>query len=129
MLSRQLMRSRFACLPLQNQFLNPNMMGANRLMYQPQRGIKLHEYQAGKLLDSYRVSIPIGDVAFTPEEAKKIAQGFDNGCVIKSQILGGGRGMGHIKETGFQGGVKLVDTPDQAEALAKEYIGNHLVTK
>jgi len=37
--------------------------------------------------------------------------------------------MGHIKETGFQGGVKLVDTPEQAKQLAKEYLGNHLVTK
>ena len=42
-------------------------------MYNPQRGIKLLEYHAGKLLDSYRVSIPLGDVAFTPEEAGKIA--------------------------------------------------------
>ena len=98
-------------------------------MYTPQRGIKLHEYQAGKLLDSYRVPIPLGEVAFTPDEAETIAQKFDNGCVLKSQILGGGRGMGHIKETGFQGGVKLVDTPEQAKALAKEYLGNHLVTK
>lgn len=37
--------------------------------------------------------------------------------------------MGHIKETGFQGGVKLADTPEQAKALAGEYIGNRLVTK
>lgn len=52
-------------------------------------------------MDSYRVSIPLGDVAFNPEEAENIAKKFENGCVIKSQILGGGRGMGHIKETGF----------------------------
>jgi hypothetical protein len=25
--------------------------------------------------------------------------------------------------------VKLVDTPEQAKQLAKEYLGNHLVTK
>ena len=37
--------------------------------------------------------------------------------------------MGHIKETGFQGGVKLADTADQAAGLAKEYLGKHLVTK
>ena len=37
--------------------------------------------------------------------------------------------MGHIKETGFQGGVKLCDTADQAAALSKEYLGKHLVTK
>lgn len=37
--------------------------------------------------------------------------------------------MGHIKETGFQGGVKVVNTPQEAEKLAGEYIGKHLVTK
>lgn len=99
------------------------------LMTTPVRGIKLHEYQAGSLLSSFNVSIPLGEVAKTPAEAKAIAAKFDNGCVVKSQILGGGRGQGHIKETGFQGGVKLVDTPDQAEKLASEYLGKHLVTK
>ena len=37
--------------------------------------------------------------------------------------------MGHIKETGYQGGVKVVDTAEQAKAVAGELIGNHLVTK
>jgi succinyl-CoA synthetase beta subunit len=37
--------------------------------------------------------------------------------------------MGHFKETGFKGGVKVVDTPEQARDLAKEFLGNHLVTK
>jgi len=39
-------------------------------MYNPARGIKLHEYQAGKLLDSYRVAIPIGEVAWSADEAE-----------------------------------------------------------
>jgi len=95
----------------------------------PQRGIKLHEYQAGALLSSFRVAIPLGEVAFTPDEAHKIASGLPGGCVIKSQILGGGRGQGHFKETGFQGGVKLVKNADEAKAIAKEFLGNHLVTK
>lgn len=71
----------------------------------------------------------MGQVAFTPDEAHKIASDLPGGCVVKSQILGGGRGMGHIKETGYQGGVKVVDTADQAKAVAGELIGNHLVTK
>lgn len=37
--------------------------------------------------------------------------------------------MGHFKETGFQGGVHIVDTPDKVQAVAKQMIGNHLVTK
>jgi succinyl-CoA synthetase beta subunit len=58
------------------------------------------------------VPIPVGNVAFSPDEAKKIASGITGGMVVKSQVLGGGRGLGHFKETGFQGGVHLVDNAD-----------------
>ena len=79
----------------------------------PMRGLKLHEYQAGALLSSYKVPIPLGTVAFTAEEAEKEAEkwGDCNGFVVKSQVLGGGRGMGYFKETGFKSGVHIVDTP------------------
>ncbi len=100
-------RSRVAQAALKQGLTPFKPLGINQV-----RGIKLHEYQAGNLLDKYKVSIPLGEVAFTSEEAHKIASKFDNGCVVKSQILGGGRGMGHIKETGYQGGVKVVDTAE-----------------
>ena len=35
----------------------------------PMRRLKLHEYQAGKLLHKYKVTIPIGGVAFNGKEA------------------------------------------------------------
>lgn len=98
------------------------------MMSLPMRGLKLHEYQAGALLHKHGVAIPVGNVAFTPDEAHAIASKI-GGCVVKSQILGGGRGLGHIKETGFKGGVHLVDTADQAKSMAKEMLGNKLVTK
>lgn len=94
----------------------------------PLRRLKLHEYQAGALLNSFHVPIPVGNVAFTPTEAHKIASGIKNGMVVKSQVLGGGRGLGHFKETGFQGGVHLVDNADQAKAIANEMLGKTLVT-
>lgn len=37
--------------------------------------------------------------------------------------------MGHFKETNFQGGVHVVDTPDQARDITSKMIGNHLITK
>jgi succinyl-CoA synthetase beta subunit len=80
------------------------------------------------LLDTFRVKIPLGEVAFTAEETEKIASTMPGGCVVKSQILGGGRGMGHILETGYQGGVKVVDTPQQAKEVATNLLGNRLVT-
>ena len=42
--------------------------------------------------------------------------------------MAGGRGKGHFVETGFKGGVKVCDSPDEIEAMAKEMLGNHLVT-
>ena len=59
-------------------------LASNQLVKLPVRGIKLHEYQAGALLSSYKVNIPIGDVAFTVDEVRKIAAGHPNGCVVKS---------------------------------------------
>jgi hypothetical protein len=40
---------------------------STNLMTTPQRGIKLHEYQAGNLLSSFNVAIPLGEVATTAE--------------------------------------------------------------
>lgn len=70
----------------------------------------------------------MGNVAFSVEEAQKIASGINGGCVVKSQVLGGGRGLGHIKETGFKGGVHLVDNAEQARNIASELLGKTLVT-
>lgn len=67
----------------------------------PTRGIKLHEYQAGALLNAYKVAIPIGEVVHEAEDAYNVAKKFEGGCVVKSQILGGGRGMGYFKENNF----------------------------
>jgi hypothetical protein len=36
----------------------------------PMRRIKLHEYQAGALLNSFKVPIPLGNVAFSADDAK-----------------------------------------------------------
>ncbi len=40
----------------------------------PVRGLKLHEYQAGKLLSQYRVPIPLGNVAQNGKEAFLVAK-------------------------------------------------------
>ncbi len=47
--------------------------------------------------------------------------------VIKSQILAGGRGLGHF-DTGLKGGVHIVHYSKAAE-LAKQMLGNRLITK
>ncbi len=83
--------------------------------------MKIHEYQAKAILREFGVPTPKGEVAFTPEEAKAIAEKLGGGlCVIKAQIHAGGRGKG--------GGVKLAKNPDEAYEIAKQMIGMTLVT-
>ena len=49
--------------------------------------------------------------------------------VIKAQVLAGGRGLGHFKENGFKGGVKVCSSSKEASEVSKNMIGNTLITK
>jgi succinyl-CoA synthetase beta subunit len=83
--------------------------------------MKIHEYQAKELYRKNGVPVPEGAVAFTPDEAKTVAQTLGGyPVVVKAQIHAGGRGKG--------GGVKLAGSLDEVERLAKEIIGMNLVT-
>jgi len=82
--------------------------------------MKIHEYQAKKILDQYGVQIPRGEVADTALKAREIAEKIGPRVVLKAQIHAGGRGKG--------GGIKLVANPDEAEKVAQEMIGMTLVT-
>ena len=77
--------------------------------------MKLHEYQSKRILADYGVPIPNGDIASTPAEARAIAEGIGKPVVIKSQVLVGGRGKA--------GGIKLAQTPDEAEEVAGRILG------
>lgn len=52
----------------------------------------------------------------------------DGNCVIKSQILGGGRTKGTF-DNGFKGGVKVVGDARTAGEVAKKMLGHRLQTK
>ncbi len=82
--------------------------------------MKIHEYQAKQLMSDYGVPIPKGRVVSTPQEARQVAQELGVPVVVKAQIHAGGRGKG--------GGIKLADTPAQAEEAAKQILGMCLVT-
>lgn len=77
--------------------------------------MKLHEYQSKRLFAAHGVPIPRGDVAATPEEARRIAEELGGTVVVKSQVLVGGRGKA--------GGIRLARTPDEAEVVAGEILG------
>ncbi len=83
--------------------------------------MKIHEYQAKEILKGYGVPVPKGRMAETPEEARKIAEEIGaKTIVVKAQIHAGGRGKG--------GGVKVVDSPEEAERAARSILGMTLVT-
>ena len=59
--------------------------------------MNIHEYQAKQMLSRFGVRVPKGRSAFTPPEARAVAQvlGGDS-WVVKAQIHAGGRGAGHF---------------------------------
>src|SRR3954466_15952175 len=94
--------------------------------------MNIHEYQAKEILGKYGVAVPAGQVGGTPDEAKaaadKLLKGGAGMVVVKSQIHAGGRGKGTFK-SGFQGGVKLCKTAEDAYEKAKAMLGQTLATK
>ena len=82
--------------------------------------MNIHEYQAKAILDKFGVPTPNAEVASTAAEAKEIALRIGGRVVVKAQVHAGGRGK--------VGGVKLVDTPEQAEEVAASLLGTRLVT-
>jgi succinyl-CoA synthetase beta subunit len=83
--------------------------------------MKIHEYQAKKLFQSFSIQTSPGDVAATPEEAYQIAKRLNGSSfVIKAQIHAGGRGKG--------GGVKVARSLPEVKTLAEEILGMTLVT-
>ena len=90
--------------------------------------MNIHEYQAKELFDRFQVPSPRGAVASTPAEAEAAARQFSGAkLVIKAQVHAGGRGKGHFKN-GFQGGVHLIESPEQAAELAAKMLNETLVT-
>ncbi len=82
--------------------------------------MKIHEYQAKNILKSYGIPIPEGEIAETPDEARRIAKKMKRNVIIKAQIHAGGRGKG--------GGIRPAGTPEEAKRIAGEVIGMNLVT-
>jgi succinyl-CoA synthetase beta subunit len=83
--------------------------------------MNLHEYQAKNLLQKYALATPIGAVAGDAAKAIEVAKNINSKAfVVKAQIHAGGRGKA--------GGVKLVKSLTEVEAVAKNLLGKTLVT-
>ncbi len=83
--------------------------------------MNLHEYQGKQLFAQYGLPVSQGIAVDTPEAAAEAAKkiGGDK-WVVKAQVHAGGRGKA--------GGVKLVDSPAEAQAFAANWLGKNLVT-
>lgn len=95
--------------------------------------MNLHEYQAKELLKRYNVPTQGGIAVDNVDDAlnayKQMA--VDNGtkfAVVKAQIHAGGRGKGTMKEAPEQHGVQVVKSAEEVEKVAKNILGNTLVT-
>ncbi len=75
----------------------------------------LYEYQGKQLFARQGIPVPAGQVAETPEEARTAAEGIGGRVVVKAQVQIGGRGKA--------GGIKVADTPAEAEARARDILG------
>ncbi|GAB1199772.1 Succinate--CoA ligase [ADP-forming] subunit beta, mitochondrial [Aspergillus pseudonomiae] len=106
---------------------------------QQQRNLSIHEYLSAKLLKSYGIGMPKGEVAHSAEEAEAVAKSLDrillrrrvsgnDDMVIKAQVLAGGRGKGSF-DNGLKGGVRVIYSPTEAKMFAGQMIGHKLITK
>ncbi len=83
--------------------------------------MNLHEYQAKDLFRQYRIPVPEGVVATTPEAARAAVVALQGTrWAVKAQVHAGGRGKA--------GGVVLTDRAEQVEIEARRLLGSRLVT-
>jgi succinyl-CoA synthetase beta subunit len=80
--------------------------------------VKIHEYQAREIMARAGVPFSRGRVATTPEEVEVIAKEFGVPVVVKAQVHVGGRGKA--------GGVKIVESPEEAKQVASQILGMNL---
>ena len=85
----------------------------------------LYEFQGKELFRRFGIPVSEGRLAATPVEARAAAAELGGPVVVKAQVLTGGRGKA--------GGIKLAETPEEAEARAREILGldirSHVVRK
>ena len=83
--------------------------------------MNLHEYQGKELFKKYGLPVSKNKVITSPDDAVNACRDIGgNKWVVKAQVHAGGRGKA--------GGVKLVNTPEEAFDFANHWLGKRLVT-
>eukprot|EP00054_Salpingoeca_dolichothecata_P038816 m.14616 g.14616 ORF g.14616 m.14616 type:complete len:454 (+) comp9224_c0_seq2:47-1408(+) len=107
--------------------LQPQLRGAAAQL-QLHRRLHVHEHYSIGLMRDHGIRVPRGDVAYTPEEAEKIAKDLGTDVVVKAQVLAGGRGKGHF-DNGLKKGVHILEGTSEVKSLSSQMIGHRLITK
>jgi len=83
--------------------------------------MEIHEYQAKELLAQFDVPVPVGGLAYSPEQAAYRATEIGGErWVVKAQVHAGGRGKA--------GGVRLCESHNEVQEAADSLLGRKLVT-
>jgi succinyl-CoA synthetase beta subunit len=83
--------------------------------------LKIHEYQAKEILAGYGVAVPKNaGVATTPQAVRAAVEALGGRGVIKAQVHSGGRGKA--------GGIRVANSPEEAEKIAEQMLGMLLIT-
>jgi succinyl-CoA synthetase beta subunit len=74
--------------------------------------VKLAEWQGKAVFRKYGVPLPRGEVAHSPDEAEALVRGgkVPLPCVVKAQVLAGGRGKG--------GAIRFANSPEEVRTAA-----------
>ncbi|OGT76688.1 MAG: succinate--CoA ligase subunit beta [Gammaproteobacteria bacterium RIFCSPLOWO2_12_47_11] len=81
----------------------------------------IHEYQAKEILSGYGIPVPVGGLAYSPEQAVyRTAEIGGEVWVVKAQIHSGARGRA--------GGIKVCKTEEEVSQAADELLGKKLIT-
>lgn len=93
------------------------------------RSLHIHEADSIDLLRRFGIKTARGARAYSVEEAVAVADSLGSPkCVIKAQVLAGGRGKG-VFDNGFKGGVRVVSGEKEIRDVTSSMIGHNLITK
>ena len=95
--------------------------------------MNIHEYQAKKILSAHGITVPMGEIAYTPMEAKRAALRISarGPWMLKAQIQSGARESGHFisHDAGHKGGVRMVTQISNIPYETAQMLNNVLVTE
>lgn len=80
--------------------------------------MRLYEFQAKEIFDEHGINIPRGKLAYSSEEAGKIAADIGAPVALKAQVLVGGRGLA--------GGIMFANDSKEVEEISSQILGKSL---